>query len=121
MKFPNSLRLPGEFFKFDLKDTLRVGLFIVSTSFLLGGIYAQRKADVASLSENTANVKSSLERELKAVREQVATVSDAVQKRSTTEASILTALDGIRTELRYTNDKIDTLRQDVRDRTHAPR
>lgn len=105
------LGLPAGFFTFDVKDTLRLIIWIVVASFTLGGLWAQRKSDL-----DTINGRQ--ERTEKVARElasQVETNVKTINAASLNTAAILTGLDGIRTEIRYVNEKIDVLRQDVRD------
>lgn len=109
-------RLPEGFFKFDLKDTLRLIVWIIISSFMLGGIYAQRKADISRLESGAHATKD----QVAAVSKRVDALAETLAAKAQTDAAIAVSLEGIRTELRYVNEKIDVLRQDVRARGRAP-
>ena len=115
------MKMPTGFFSFDMKDTLRLIVWIVIAAFTLGGLYAQRKADVerfeiALLSEGKAR-----DREVNELKQRVVSVEDASRKRLEFESTITVTLEGVRTELRYMNEKIDVLRTDVRERSPVHR
>ncbi len=83
-----------EFFKFDIKDTLRLLVWITISVFTLGGVYANNVA----MGE-------------KVIRAQ-ATADLAREGQS----KLLATLQSVEVEMRYVNAKIDELRTDLRAR-----
>jgi DNA-binding XRE family transcriptional regulator len=127
------LRLPDGFFNFDVKDTLRLIAWLCVTAFAMGKVYEQRDVDLKEIKTSASSVTERQDREMKMLREkldearsQVAkdaddtrrtlvSISRAVEAGKQTDAAVVAGLDGIRTELRYVNEKIDVLRQDLRE------
>lgn len=112
--------LPKDFFNFDLRDTLRVVIWIIIVAFGAGGFYVQRKADLDRL--DTANIQitaliQAQKKTIAATNTRMEGMTNTITRRSQTDAVIAASLEGIRTELRYVNEKIDVLRQDVRNKT----
>jgi len=104
--------LPEGFFNFDLRDTLRLVVWIVIVSFAAGLTYNQRLSDLSRLDAvdtATSDRVAELKKRLDQIHE------DITAKRQS-DAQIAVTLEAIRTELRYVNEKIDVLRQDVRSR-----
>lgn len=111
------LGLPNGFFKFDMKDTFRLVVWIIMAAFALGGLWAKNKADLAELRGADAATIDRIDREEKtraALAHSVTDISIALGHKQEIDATIAASLEGIRTELRYVNDKIDVLRTDVR-------
>jgi septal ring factor EnvC (AmiA/AmiB activator) len=117
------MNLPRDFFRFDLKDTLRLIVWIVISSFALGGLWAQRKADLADLRGADATTNERIVREERAREDlgvRFARATETLDQTKANNAAIAASLEGIRTELRYVNDKIDVLRGEVRAARNPP-
>lgn len=97
------MKLPPDFFRFDAKDTLRLVVWIVIASFSIGGLYAQRKADLERIELQNA-----------ARDERIAKLEKAVEKTQEGQAAIMATLQTVSVDLRYINEKIDVLRADIR-------
>lgn len=115
------LKLPPGFFNFDVKDTMRLIVWLIITAFAAGAVYTQRKEDLNRLAESDVAVNSKIDREVKSLSQRLdgqqaaqAEMVRAIQGQQQTNAAVLTGLEGVRTELRYVNEKIDVLRADVR-------
>lgn len=105
--------LPDGFFRFDIKDTLRLIVWVVIASFSLGIAYNQRSADLARLdAADAATIGRVLE-----IKKRLEQLADDMAAKRHTDAQIAVALEAIRTELRFVNEKIDVLRQDMRSRS----
>lgn len=98
------MKIPTKFFAFDLKDTFRLVVWVVMASFVLGGLYAQRAADVAKINANA-----------EALAAKVAKIEKTAEKSRDGQSEILAETRAIRVEIRYTNEKIDVLRADLRE------
>jgi septal ring factor EnvC (AmiA/AmiB activator) len=117
------MTLPRDFFRFDLKDTLRLVIWVIISSFALGGLWAQRKADLSDLRGADATTNERIAREERAREDlsiRFARATETLDQTKTSNAAIAASLEGIRTELRYVNDKIDVLRGEVRAARKAP-
>lgn len=115
--------LPKDFFAFDLRDTVRIVLWIAIAAFTVGGFYVQRKADLLRLDASDAQITSLIavqNKTIAAINTQLTDMTNTISRRATTDAVIAASLEGIRTELRYVNEKIAELRQDVRRTTGRP-
>ena len=109
-KIRTRFSLPDGFFAFDLKDTLRLGVWIIISVFALGGLWAQQKQEIQKIDE-AGKMRDAAIVELKT---RLTKVDDTLTKRMEIDAALAATLEGIRTELRYVNEKIDTLRKDSR-------
>jgi len=99
------MKVPNGFFNFDAKDTLRLIIWIVIAAFSLGGLYAQRQSDIARLDAEKAALAARVEKVEKVA--ELATVA---------QTAVVTAIRGLEVEVRYTNEKIDTMRTELRER-----
>lgn len=97
------MKLPANFFNFDIKDSLRLAVWIVMAAFALGGLYAQRKSDMELISS-----------EYKALRARVEGAERTQRDLQSSHPAILVGIQSVQTELRYVNEKIDVLRADIR-------
>lgn len=101
--------------KLDIKDTARLVVWVVIATFTLGGFWAQRKIDVERLDTAVANEARHRERDVTELKLRVTAIDGAMLKQAEASATIGASLEGIRTELRYLNQKIEILREDARD------
>jgi len=118
------MRIPAGFFSFDVKDTMRLIVWIIIAAFTVGVAYNQRAADMVQLrgvdelhAAKLADEAKIRERDVAEVKLRLDAQAVSIARNDQTSAQIASALDGIRTELRYVNEKIDVLRQEVRQKT----
>lgn len=117
------MKIPSDYFSFDLKDTMRLVVWIVIVAFTLGTAYNQRAADLARIDSVSETLRDQIKHETSSRHAEVSelrTRSDraavALARQSNVDAQILVSLESIHTELRYVNEKIDVLRSDLRPR-----
>jgi hypothetical protein len=106
--------LPPGFFNFDVKDTLRLVVWVIIAAFSIGTIYTQRNVDIARLADANVVTNARMDRELKALNLEMNELRAAADRASGNNAAVLAAMEALRTEMRYVNQKIDTLRDDIR-------
>ncbi len=118
---PDGLKIPDKgFFSFDLKDTLRLVVWIIVTTLAGATVWNENAKNVASLSQTQAYLQSQIDTRTKENESAIANTArrlnqfdaDLARKRET-DAAIAVGLESIHTELRYMNEKIDVLRQEV--------
>ncbi len=111
------LRLPEGFFSFDMKDTLRLVIWIVMAAFALGGLWAQHKTDLTELRSADSLTNERVAREETArgsLARRIDDLTEMVRQKQQDDAKLAAALDGVHTELGYVNKNIELLQGDVR-------
>lgn len=112
----HNLMTAKEFFAFDIKDTFRLLVWIVVCAFTIGGFYFKQEATIISMDNKRSQLETRMDREFAHVHKTIDRLEALVVVSQANQASVLTSLEAVKTEIRYVNEKIDVLRTEIRKR-----
>lgn len=105
-----------EFFAFDLKDTFRLIVWIIVCAFTLGGLYYKREADMVTIEGKRVALEARMDREFILVSKNIDRLDLLLTANQANQTVILASIETVKTELRYVNEKIDVLRNEIRNK-----
>lgn len=114
-----------EFFSFDIKDTMRLIVWLVIVAFTAGTLHNQRKADLLEITATrNADVQNWVDQrkadkeatttEVTYIKQEISALKGYVSTSQISQTAILSTLESLKTEVRYVNEKIDVLRHEIR-------